>query len=166
MQNQTYAFAMFILNGLLIGILFDIFRISRKSFKTPDFITYIEDIIFWILSGLILLYSIFKFNNGELRVFVLLGVALGVSLYILIFSKMFISVSVYIINIIKKLFEVLIIIPIKFIMKIVSKIIYKPFLFVCKKITKLNKKIVSFFKAKSKKMLTKNRIYKNKKDFA
>ncbi len=66
MQNQAYAFIVFILNGFLIGLLFDIFRIFRKSFKTPDFITYLEDFIFWIITGLLLLYSIFKFNNGEL----------------------------------------------------------------------------------------------------
>ena len=65
MQNQAYAFIVFILNGFLIGLLFDIFRIFRKSFKTPDFITCLEDFIFWIITGLLLLYSIFKFNNGE-----------------------------------------------------------------------------------------------------
>ena len=46
MQNQAYAFLIFILNGLIVGILFDVFRILRKAFKTSDFITYIQDIIF------------------------------------------------------------------------------------------------------------------------
>ena len=63
MDNQAYSFIVFILNGILIGLLFDIFRILRKSFKTPDFITYIEDILFWILTGIITLYFIFIFNN-------------------------------------------------------------------------------------------------------
>lgn len=148
MQNQTYAFVMFILNGLLIGILFDIFRIFRKSFKTPDCITYIEDTLFWILSGLILLYSIFKFNNGELRFFVFMGVIFGISIYILIFSKMFIKVCVYIINFIKKLFKILIIIPTKFIIKILNKTIYNPFIFLYKNIAKLIRKTMSFFRIK------------------
>ena len=43
------------MNGVIIGILFDFFRILRKSFKTPDFVTYIEDVIFWILTGLLTL---------------------------------------------------------------------------------------------------------------
>ena len=59
MQNQVYTFFIFILNGLLIGILFDTFRILRKSFKFSNIITNLQDIIFWILSGLILIYSIF-----------------------------------------------------------------------------------------------------------
>ena len=41
--NQANLFLIFTINGILIGLLFDIFRILRKSFKTPDIITYIED---------------------------------------------------------------------------------------------------------------------------
>lgn len=70
LENQAYLFVIFILNGFLIGILFDIFRILRKSFKTKDWLTYIQDILFWIITGFIILYSIFRFNNGELRGFI------------------------------------------------------------------------------------------------
>ena len=34
--NQLYTLFVFILSGAVIGILFDLFRILRKSFKTPD----------------------------------------------------------------------------------------------------------------------------------
>lgn len=162
MQNQAYVFAIFILNGLLIGILFDIFRILRKSFKTPDFITYLEDILFWILSALILLYSIFKFNNGELRMYIFLGVILGLMIYLLVFSKLFVQVSVYIINFIKKMIYTLIIIPIKFIIKLCNKTICKPTVFLCINITRTFKKMIYF----SKKMTFRHKNFKNKKDFA
>ena len=36
--SQMQYFAIYILCGISIGILFDIFRILRKSFKTPDFV--------------------------------------------------------------------------------------------------------------------------------
>ena len=51
--NQAYLFCIFIINGIIIGILFDFFRILRKTFKTSDLITYIEDSMFWILTGII-----------------------------------------------------------------------------------------------------------------
>lgn len=148
MQQQAYAFLIFILNGLLIGILFDTFRIFRKSFKTPDFITYIQDFVFWLFSGLILLYSIFKFNNGELRFFIFLGVTIGFVIYMLIFSKLLISVSVSVINIFKKIFNYIVVVPIKFILKIFKLIICKPIVYICKKIGKLYKNIIN----KSKKI--------------
>ena len=147
MQTQAYAFLIFVLNGILIGILFDIFRIFRKSFKTLDIVTYIEDCMFWIISGLLLLYSIFKFNNGEIRLYILIGVILGVSLYMLIFSKMFINTSVCIIKIIKRIFN-----------KIFLKPLKKIFVFLQRKMSIINEKI--------KKLYFKNRKYKNKKDFA
>ena len=158
MQNQAYAFLIFILNGLLIGILFDIFRIFRKSFKTSDFITYIQDIAFWIMSGVIFLYSIFKFNNGELRLYIFLGIFLGVLIYMLVFSKLFINVSVYIISLTKKIFHILIIVPIKFCIKIFNMIIYKPIVLLCKKTGIVYKKSIIILKN--------HRKYKNKKDFA
>ena len=110
MSNQAYVFLIFILNGLIIGILFDIFRILRKSFKTSDFRTNLQDILFWIITGSILLFSIFKFNNGELRAYIFLGVFLGVAMYMLLFSKTFIKINVFIVNCIKTIFKYIFII--------------------------------------------------------
>ena len=63
--NQAYLFGIYAICGIVIGILFDLFRILRQSFKTPDIITYIEDIIFGILTGIFLIFMIFVFSNGE-----------------------------------------------------------------------------------------------------
>ena len=60
--NQAYIFAVFMINGIIIGILFDIFRILRKTIKTNDIFTYIEDIIFWIMTGATILYNAFIFE--------------------------------------------------------------------------------------------------------
>ena len=130
MENQAYIFLIFILNGFLIGIIFDAFRILRKSFKTKDFVTIIEDIIFWIISGFIIFYSVFKFNNGEVRGYIFLGILFGAIIYLLAFSKIFINVSVSVINIIKRIFNYAIIKPIKFLIKMFKKIIFKPISFV------------------------------------
>ena len=76
--NQIQLFFIFIINGLLIGLLFDFFRILRKAIKTSDFITYIEDVLFWIFTGLIILYSIFTYNNGEVRLFMFIAILVGI----------------------------------------------------------------------------------------
>ena len=76
--SQLYLLLIFIISGIAIGIFFDIFRILRKTFKTSDFVTYIEDVIFWILTGIFFLVVLFKFNNGEIRNYVILGVIIGI----------------------------------------------------------------------------------------
>lgn len=161
MENQTYLFAIFLLNGFLIGLLFDIFRILRKSFKTNDFITYLEDITFWIMTGFIILYSIFKFNNGELRGFLFVGIIIGTLMYMLIFSKIFMKVNLYIINLFKKLFYTIIILPFLFIFKILKRIIFKPISFLIINL----KKTLSNFKLKIKNLFNKKKKNNYEKDF-
>ena len=126
--NQAYLFFIFALNGILIGLLFDFFIISRKVFDTNDVVTYIEDILFWILAGAIVLYSIFVFNNGEIRLYMFLGIILGAFVYMLFISSYIIKINVRIINVLKKVFGILMI-PFKFIYKLLQKILLKPFTF-------------------------------------
>ena len=119
-ENQSYLFLVYTINGIFIGILFDIFRVLRKSFKTNDITTYFEDILFWILTGLSLLYSIFTFSNGEIRLYMFLGVFLGCLTYMMLISKYFIKNKVKIVVFFKKIFEIIfsiILIPVKFLFK-------------------------------------------------
>ncbi len=131
--NQTSLFLIFTIDGVLIGIIFDIFRILRKTIKTSDFVTYIEDFLFWIITSIILFYSIFTYNNGELRFFMFLAVILGFVLYLCTISSYLIKINVKIINVIKriflKLFEI-IYKPLIKTFKILKKVIFKPILFV------------------------------------
>ncbi len=104
-ENQTYLFIVFSLTGIEIGILFDLFRSIRKNFKTSNIITYIEDVTFWILTGILILYNIWYFNNGEIRLFMFLGIIMGLLIYILTLSNLFIKLTSLIINILKKIFS-------------------------------------------------------------
>lgn len=144
--NQTSLFLIFTIDGVLIGIIFDIFRILRKTIKTSDFVTYIEDFLFWIITSIILFYSIFTYNNGELRFFMFLAVILGFVLYICTISSYLIKINVKIINVIKriflKLFEI-IYKPLIKTFKILKKVIFKPILFVSINIRKNIKNIKS-----------------------
>ena len=73
--NQVYLFIVYLLCGIAIGIFFDIFRVLRRSFKTPDVVTYIEDVIFGVLTGVFLIIMLFVLNNGELRFYIFINLA-------------------------------------------------------------------------------------------
>ena len=85
---QLYNFFVFIILGIIISFIFDIFRILRKKFKTNNFITYMEDILFWLISGFLIITGIFKFNDGELRAYLFIGILLGIVIYIMLFTKL------------------------------------------------------------------------------
>ncbi len=118
-QNQAYLFLVFSLTGVAIGILFDFFRILRRSIKTSNIITYIEDILFWILTGLLILYNIWYFNNGEIRIYMFLGIILGVLIYMTTLSSIFVRIFTKILSSIIKILEI----PFKTIISIFRKII-------------------------------------------
>ena len=129
--EQAYLFFIYLISGILIGILFDIFRILRKSFKTTDFITYIEDIVFWLFTGAFLIIILFKFSNGEIRLYNIIGVILGFIFYMLTISNLFIKINVRAIIFIKNILYrtiSIIIYPIKLILRILRRI-FTPFTF-------------------------------------
>lgn len=148
--NQLFCLGIFIITGISIGLLFDIFRILRKSFHTADWITYIQDVLFWILAGSMMLFSIFTFNHGEIRSYVFIGILIGVVIYMLAISKLVVKSSVTIILFIKKILSY----PIHLIEKIVKIIIINPILFITKKgkgrIQSIHKKLHKFTKNSKK----------------
>ena len=153
--NQASLFLVFVIDGVIIGLLFDLFRILRKSFKTSDLITIIEDILFWIITGIIILYSIFVFNNGEIRFFMFIGIFLGAILYMLLMSHFIIKISVRIISAIKRVvsfvFKILIF-PIQIIYKIIKNALKKPILFCFINLKKTIRQIgTKIYKNKNKK---------------
>lgn len=149
--NQANLFLIFSLEGVIIGLIFDIFRILRKSFKTNDIITYIEDVLFWIITGILILYSIFIFNYGEIRFFMFVGIFLGAMLYMLLVSKYVIKVSVSVINFFKKIIIFIFRIvkfPLEFIYKTLKTIFKKPILFCIINIKKIIRQITIKFSKK------------------
>lgn len=123
-QNQAYLFLVFTLTGVTIGVLFDFFRILRRTIKTSNIITYIEDVLFWILTGLLVLYNIWYFNSGEIRIYMFLGIILGVLIYMSTLSdiliKIFSKILQIIINILKLPFKTIIAVFRKLITAIVT----------------------------------------------
>lgn len=150
---QIQLFLIFLIDGLIIGLIFDFFRILRKAIKTSDLLTYIEDALFWILTGLLILYSIFVYNNGEIRIFMFIAIIIGMVIYFSFISKLIIKANLTIINFLKKIFMALyniIKIPFNIIYKLIKKIVIKPIIFIILNIrehfTKIAKKTINLVK--------------------
>ena len=121
----------------------------RRCFKPLNSLTYIQDFLFWIITGFLLLYSIFTFNNGELRGYIFIAILLGIILYALLLSKYFTKALTYVFN---------------FLNKIIFKPIYTTLKFLRDKFATFYKKIkekLLTLKSKSKKIKAKKK--ENKK---
>lgn len=103
MINQLYIVISFFFAGIIIGVLFDIFRVTRKSFKTPNIIIYIEDILFWILTGLIIILTTFLHTDGQIRLYMILMLITGTFTYFILVSKYFMKINVKLLNLIQSI---------------------------------------------------------------
>lgn len=127
--EQLICFGYFISVGIIIGSIFDIFRIWRKTIHTSDIITNIQDILFCLITGIIIIISIFYFNNGELRLFIFIGIITGTILYMLLISKYIMAISIKIINFIKKIVHLLMQ-PFIILINFTKKLIFRPISFI------------------------------------
>ena len=104
--SEEQTFMVFVIIGIIIGMFLDLFRVFRKCFKTSDALTFIEDIMFLIISGAIVVQSIIRFNNGEIRLFLFLGMQLGLFLYFLTISNLYVIILSVFVKLCKKILKI------------------------------------------------------------
>ncbi len=115
-SSQVQLFITSIQIGILLGILFDLIRIARKIIKHPNFLVQIEDMLYWIISGFIGFYILYRCNYANIRPFIFIGMLLGATLYFLTFSIVFMKITTIMIDFIKRILRkcyALLLIPIK-----------------------------------------------------
>lgn len=90
MDRQITLFIFSLINGMAIGVLYDLYRVIRGREETGKLITAIQDILFWILTG-ILVFTLMMYTNYAYMSFnVFIYNAIGIFLYFKIFSHKFI----------------------------------------------------------------------------
>ena len=96
----------------------------RMSFEFPRWWLPVLDIIYWLAASIIVFRVLYASNNGEVRAYVFLGLAIGVSSYYFLFSKPVMKLVQSIIRAIRAL--------IRGIVKTVEFVIIKPILLLYK----------------------------------
>lgn len=137
---QSNLFITTVIWGVGLAFLYDLIRVLRLAFKHSRVFIAAEDVLYWIGVSFTVFFVILSESFGEVRAFCILGVFLGMLFYSLALSKIFLSVSETVINIIKKILRVLIEIimtPFKLLMKLLHKPARKTYNFVGRKFKKL-----------------------------
>lgn len=101
--SQEEVFLLFFIIGLIIGLIFDFFKVLRKAFKTSDLITFVEDLLFLFMAGSLIVFGIIKLNSGEVRFYLFLGMFFGILIYSLTISKLYVIILYEFVRICKKI---------------------------------------------------------------
>lgn len=101
-SQQTMTFLQSLLLGVALGILYDVFRILRLMIPSGRIISFLEDILYFTLCGIITFAFLLAVNNGIIRAYLLAGEALGTVVYYLTVGKLVYRIADKIISLIKK----------------------------------------------------------------
>ena len=100
--QQALVFLCTVLCGNISGLLYDIFRISRRLFKPKDGIVFLSDLFFWMCTSVLLFGIILRVNSGEIRWFEFAGAIIGAGVYFLLFSRIFTGIIMAVLRVIVK----------------------------------------------------------------
>lgn len=85
--GQAATFLTTLVLGALLSVIFDFYRVLRGIFKPRSAITYVFDLLYWLLA-IFLAFSVLLISNwGELRFYIFIGLAGGALLYFRLLSR-------------------------------------------------------------------------------
>lgn len=87
--DEVELFTVCLLLGMALALLYDVVRVLRLLFRHWDWLVDLEDLLYWIFTGWSVFQTLFYFNRGALRGYAFLGLFLGVLLYTLTISRLF-----------------------------------------------------------------------------
>lgn len=101
---EIYIFCSSIMLGIIMAIAYDVLRIFRRIIKRGLVLVAIEDVIALSIASIITFNMIFTNNSGNVRSYILVGIIIGILLYMVSISKFFVGVtSKYILILLQKL---------------------------------------------------------------
>jgi spore cortex biosynthesis protein YabQ len=87
LSQQFFVFGLTIALGVLMGLLFDFYRVLNRLFRPSRLATQIGDLLFWLLLAGVVFFLLILGNWGEVRVYVVLGLILGLLGHLRWFSR-------------------------------------------------------------------------------
>lgn len=103
--SQEEIFIRFLIIGIIISMIFEFFRRLRFHFKTPDFVTFFQDIIFTLISGFLITKNIIELNNGKVRLYIIIGIIFGILIYSLTLKKVYVIILDVLVKFCKKILK-------------------------------------------------------------
>jgi spore cortex biosynthesis protein YabQ len=80
-ESQLYSFFVMLYGGIIIAILYDVYKLFRLILRPKRIATDIGDIIYWILATVVFIFFLYVSNYAEIRFYSFLGLLIGILLY-------------------------------------------------------------------------------------
>ncbi|WP_238555789.1 spore cortex biosynthesis protein YabQ [Paenibacillus alvei] len=109
-----------LMSGLALGLVFDSYRVVAGQFKFPRWTLPVFDLLYWLAATVFVFQMLVKGNQGELRFYVVLGLAAGAWLYAVFLSRITVAIVKWLVTALKAVWRfamrcvhVLVVLPLK-----------------------------------------------------
>lgn len=123
-----------LLSGIGMGIVFDGYRVVSDELRISRIWVPVFDLLYWIAATIAVFQVLSSSNHGEVRLYVFLGLLLGIGCYYWLFSKLTVRLVKLLIRTIRAIA--------KLVVQTVNLLIVKPFIL----LYRLAKLLLAFFR--------------------
>ena len=88
LYQQVQAFGLTVALGILMGFLFDCYRVLVRFIRPAKWLTQVADLLFWMVLAAVVFSILLLGNWGEVRAYVILGLIAGLGVHLRWFSQM------------------------------------------------------------------------------
>jgi len=122
--------ATMMLCGLAMGLAFDVYRVASHRFHVARWLLPALDVAYWAAATLGVFAVLLGSNQGEVRMYVFLGLGIGVTGYFGLFSPWMVRITGKLIDILKslslfvwKVVNALLIVPVFWVVRMLAKLL-------------------------------------------
>lgn len=90
--QDVEAFYITIYGGIIIGILFDLYRSLKSNFKVIKYFSVVFDVLFWILATVVIFITVNFIDSFYLRYYHFVALFIGFILYYITISKFILKI--------------------------------------------------------------------------
>nr|WP_275984053.1 spore cortex biosynthesis protein YabQ [Paenibacillus hamazuiensis] len=126
MEVQFVTLGMMFLGGLALGVLYDLYRVLSDRLNVPNWVLAILDIVYWLVGTVLVFRLLYASNHGQVRIFIFIGLVIGILFYFSFLSRMTIRFICFMIKVVqaairigKRTIDIFIVTPILFLYRCV-----------------------------------------------
>ena len=86
-HTQLMLFLAAMVWGAAVALAYDGLRVARHIWPPPGWLYLTEDVLFWIVEALMIYRLMFIYDDGAIRSYTMLGMILGMALYLWAFGR-------------------------------------------------------------------------------
>lgn len=129
-------FFVMLVMGVILGMLYDVFRVKRRLFGSNALVLFFDDLIFSMLALTCFLFTVFVVNNGIFRWFEVFFCLVGFCLYSATISKIVIAIFFWVADLLRA------------VVKKIIFVIFYPIRFAFKSVCSLMKPVINMYNSK------------------